>query len=111
MNSKLTQSVIYVSLTREHPAEFYARRGMIFACTALLMVYVYFASASVFHAVAARSVASVSENERTELAHLEKEYFTLSKNIDMRRAGEFGLVKASDKHFVSRTVHVGLATY
>lgn len=106
----ITKSVLYVSLTREHPAEVLMRRTAGFVCVALIFAYIYFASASVFHAVMQRTAEGLIEGERTELAHLEKEYFSLSKRVDQRMAFDFGLTTAEEKHFVNRTAVVGVAT-
>jgi len=86
------------------------RRASGIVCIGLIFAYIYFASASVFHAVMQRTAEGLIEGERTELAHLEKEYFALGKRVDQRVALDFGLIKVQNKHFVNRSAHVGVAT-
>lgn len=105
----ITRSVLYVSLTREHPAEIFMRRTAGLLCVGLIFAYIYFASASVFHAVMQRTAEGMIESERTELAHFEKEYFALGKRVDQGAASDLGLIKAQNKHFVTRAAHVGVA--
>jgi|SRR3989344_795320 len=107
--SALTQSVIYISLTREHPAEILVRRAGTIFCGALVIAYIYLASTSVFYAVLQRTAEGDIESARTELSQLEKNYFALSRNVDKNAATGLSLVKVSNKTFAERSVHVGVA--
>lgn len=86
------------------------RRGGIILCGALIIAYIYFASASVFHAIMQRTAEGNIETARTELATLEKNYFSLSKHVDQNAAAGLNLVKASQKSFAERSVHVGVVS-
>jgi hypothetical protein len=104
----VTQSVVYMGLSREHVGEVLLRRFAIATCILLTFIYIYFASASVFHAVVQKTTDGQIEESRTELAQLEREFFILSKKVDLKIASNLGLIRAQNKQFITRTVHVGL---
>jgi len=106
----VTQSVVYIGLSREHVGEILLRRGAIALCVLLTFSYIYFASASVFHAVVQKTTEGQVEEAHTELAQLEREYFILSEQVDLKTASGLGLVRAQDKQFITRAVRVGQVT-
>lgn len=109
MKTTISNSVLYMSLTREHHAEILARRSALIMCVALTFAYIYFASASVFNAVLERTAEKNTESARTELAALGKQYYALSANVTASEGESMGLIKSSGAQFAQRTVHVSVA--
>ncbi len=98
------KSVSIAALLREHPIEIFTRRGMLLLTVSLLLCYAYLAGVSVFHAVVQRATEAQIERSKTTLADLEREYYSLTKSIDMANAGTIGLGVVGSKNFVERAV-------
>lgn len=102
---------MYMSFTREQASEVILRRIALITCAALVVIYAYLASASVFHAITERSMGNMIDEKRTGLARLEQEYFLLSKHITPDSASFLGLTKVRDKYFVSRERRVAAGEF
>ncbi len=94
----------------EHMMERFARRSAGSLVIACLVIYVYLAGVSVLHAVTERTLGEDIRVHQAHLADLEREYFTLAKDVGEVRGYEFGLVRASHKQFVTRATYLSDAT-
>lgn len=74
---------------------------------ALIAVYVYFTGTMILHAVAGQEATRTSQEVSSNIALLEKEYFSLVSSLTIDRATDMGLTAVSEKHFVTRTVRLG----
>jgi hypothetical protein len=74
---------------------------------ALLSLYVFFVSRTVFNIIERKSAESEMRALSSSLSTLEVEYMSLSKNIDLSLASSLGFNESKNIYFASRRTSVG----
>lgn len=98
------------ALSVEHPYEYALLRGLCLAVAALIFLYLYLVSLSVFNVIAQREATQASVALESRIGALEGQYFSLSEKITLDHADTLGLTQISANSFVYRPGTVGVVS-
>ena len=96
-------------LSMEYAIERMLLPGLFSAAALLILMYLYFVSASVMHVIARQEAISVSSSLQSSISVLEKNYFTLSQSVTPAKGSSLGLAPISTTNYVYRPGTVGVA--
>ena len=107
---RFSQKRTGISLTTEHPAEWFVFRALLASLVVLAFGYVYFVSASVLNVIARKEALKETASLGSTVALLERDYYAATAVLTPSAGEHLGLTPVKDTRYVHRPGTVGSAT-
>jgi hypothetical protein len=96
------------ALSYELPYETVVVRYLCAMVGIIVLLYLYFVSASVLNVIAQREASQASAQMQSDIGVLEGKYFALSQIVTPAQASKLGLTQVAESSFVYRLDTVGV---